>query len=260
MNIDIPFIESNTATFLGAVVTSIGTLDPTAAIHVRNWERAVTMVAGKRYPFNHVGGVCTRSTIAQIAADYPTTIAPFAIECAPVCQTAQDLIAFREIGLTPRSSSTVLIYAVATASPRIAESNLVWSPSESQEVSTDYVASDAERVVRRAYGSQADATIVSLLHSDGIIASAGVRIAQGYAFCFGAWVAPHRRRRGHYATLLDARLWYAREQGCHTVVIQTHTRTAVAYAARERGFIDGWERQRWIATAQRPQPDSEEEA
>lgn len=246
MHIDIPFIESNTATFIGSVVTSIGKWDPTAVIHVQPWDRAVTTVAGERYPFNHVGGVIRSADLTQIYADYPTVTVPFMIECAPACQTTQDFIAFRDFGLRPFSSSVVLVYDASSHAPRISQSNLVWSTADAPELSTDYLPTDAERILRRAYGSQSEATIVSLLHSDGMIASAGIRIVEGYAFCFGAWVAPHRRRRGHYATLLDARLWYAREQGCHTVLIQTQARTAVAYAAQERGFTYGWERQRWI--------------
>lgn len=248
--IDPTFVEVNTATFAGSVVRSIGLLDAHVAPYIRVWPLAVSVVSGTIYPFNHVAGICDAAQIGPIHADYPHERAPFALECAPQCHRAADLIAYRDLGLAPVSESLVLACDLTHQQLPHVRSNLVWSENDGLEVTTDYVPADSERIIRRAYAMQPDATIVSLLHSDGIIASAGIRIAKGYAFCFGAWVAPHRRRRGHYATLLDARLRFAAEHDCHTIILQTQARSAVAAAAEARGFRHVWTRERWMEVHQ----------
>lgn len=254
---DASFIEINTATFTGAVVQTIGQIDTYSTPYVRTWPHATTAVAGPRYPFNHVAGICTAQEIDEIYADFPHQTTPFAFECAPVCHHAQDLIAFRQLGLAPLSHSVVLVCDMTVLLPLRVRSNLVWMERERLDDTPEELPTDVDRIVRRAYRMQQDAHIVSLLQSDGIIASAGIRIADGYAFCFGAWVAPHRRRRGHYATLLDARLQFAADQGCHTVVLQTQTRSSVAATAEERGFTVGWTRERWMPVHERTRRASE---
>ena len=245
MKTDMHFVETSTARFHARVVRTIGILDVSIAVHVREWGLATTMISGHHYPYNLLAGVFDGALLSDIEDDYQRHSPHFCVECASNCQTTGDLIALSAAGLTPQPSASVMSYSVRTNTPRIPHSNLVWSTADDTGFVFDYIPEDRERIIRRAYAAQSESIMVSLLHSDGIIASAGIRSEDGYGFLFGAWVAPHRRRRGHYQTLLDARLWYAAEQGCHTIIAHSHQQSAVSRATIDRGFVHGWERQRW---------------
>jgi len=247
MNIDAFFVETSTALFQSRVVRSISTIDPHATVHVRQWGTAIAMVSGPRYQFNHVAGVFAVEDIDAMHEYVRIHDTPFRVECAVRTQSVHDLLALHDAGLEPYPAMNAWTYETHVQTPRRASSNLVWSTASDNSVAVDHLASDTERVLRHAYAMQPEATFVSILHGDGVIASAGIRIQDGYAFCFGGWIAPHRRQRAHFETLLDASLFYATEHDCHSVVLHAHAHSAIARTASERGFVMRWERNLWTA-------------
>ncbi len=247
MNIDAHFVEASTALFQSRVVRSISAIDPLATVHVRQWRNALAMLSGARYPFNHVAGVFAGEAIAATHEYFRVHGTTLRVECAARTQTVQDLLTLRDVGLEPYPTMNVWTSETRLPSARHASSNLVWTTASDTAVAVDHLASDTERVLRHAYAMQPEATFVSILHGDGVIASAGIRIEDGYAFCFGGWIAPHRRQRAHFETLLDASLFYAAEHDCHSVVLHAHAHSAIARTAIERGFVMRWERTLWTA-------------
>ena len=247
MYIDAHFVETSTALFQSRVVRSISSIDPLATVHVRQWSTAIAMVSGPRYQFNHVAGVFAAEDIDAMHDYFRIHGTPFRVECAGRTQSVHDLLALHDAGLVPNPTMNAWIYDTHAQTPRRASSNLVWSTASDNSVAVDHLASDTERVLRHAYAMQPEATFVSILHGDGVIASAGIRIQDGHAFCFGGWIAPHRRLRAHFETLLDASLFYAAENGCHSVVLQAHAHSAIARTASERGFVMRWDRNLWTS-------------
>lgn len=247
MNIDAYFVETSTALFQSRVVRCISTIDAHATVHVRQWSNAIAILSGPRYLFNHVAGVFAAEDIDAMHEYFRIHGTPFHVECASRTQTVQDLLALHDAGLEPFPTMNVWTCETNAPCARIASSNLVWTTAADTAVTVDHIASDTERVTRHAYAMQPEATFVSILHGDGVIASAGIRIQDGYAFCFGGWIAPHRRQRTHFETLLDASLFYAAEHDCHSVVLHAHAHSAIARTAGERGFVMRWERNLWTA-------------
>lgn len=247
MNIDAHFVETSSALFLSRVVRSIGTIDPRASVHTRQWGDAIAMISGPRYPFNHVAGVFDPSYLTEAQAFFGTHDTPLSVECSSHIQSVPDILALHDAGLVPYPAMNVWSCETYAPTPRTAASNLVWTTSSDNPVAVDHIASDSERVMRHAFAMQPDATFVSILHGDGVIASTGMRVQEGYGFCFGAWIAPHRRQRIHFETLLDASLYYAAELGCHSVVLHAHAHSSLARTATERGFVMRWDRTIWTS-------------
>jgi hypothetical protein len=203
MNIDAHFVETSSALFLSRVVRSIGTVDPLASVHTRLWGDAIAMISGPRYPFNQVAGVFDLSFLPGAQAYFRTHDTPLSVECSSRTQSVPEILALHDAGLVPYPALNVWTCETYAPKPRTAASNLVWTTSSDNPVAVDHIASDSERVIRHAYAMQPDATFVSILHGDGVIASAGMRVQEGYGF----WLIKISRKKMPYLIFIKRLDW-----------------------------------------------------
>lgn len=250
MDVDRHGIEASMARFDAAVAMTVGQLAPGTAPVVQHNGTAVTIITPPAYPWQHVAGIVAAADFPQIVAQFPVQLAPFAMELAPVLHDSATQILFRAAGFQPAPTDVVWLFDTRRNTIPTAAANLVWTTAADAALPLDHIPADNDRILRHAYARQPDAISVSLLHPDGIIASAGIRLEGAVAYCFGGWIAPHRRVRGMAQSLLDARIRYAAECGCTTVVLVAPPLHAAARIALGRGFLHGWGRERWTSPAQ----------
>jgi hypothetical protein len=244
-------IEQSWSKQQATVVSNLQHIDPSAMCHAIPIHDSVTLLTGSTYPINHCMGRIDSADIPQIEAHFHTHHLTPAFEFAPTYSASDLTQVLSQRGYTHTLTHYVMQCNLRRLPPISAASNLRWVAAERVAVASD--ASPDERLRAASY-RRPGALCVSIMHSQGVIASAGIVVEPEFAHCFGAWVEPSFRRSGHYHTLLQSRLAYAQDLECAVVVMQVKPHGAAYHTALQWGFTVWYERHRWSATASTRSP------